>query len=373
MSGGLARRVAVLRALAGAEGSLVVDVGPVLKEPGRQSEIKLETLCEAMAAVGPWALALGPAEAALGPGVLLSAQRLAGGALTTLAAGPTDAEVAVPFVASQTFLLGSESAAMARTAEAAGLSAEPGDPVERLLREAESRRLRAVLATDGGVDRARELARAYPGLCAIAYRSSGAPGSTLEREGGVYLVGSGDRGRFVASLEWRDGLGEAPAVRVVELGPGVADDPEARAALAQYKRRLAEERLLELVARFPGPAFAGNQKCGSCHASAGQVWKASPHARALRTLEPDGSDADPDCVGCHVVGLGAEHGFRSRASTPHLADVGCESCHGPGAAHADRPNASRMPKVGRAACTGCHDADHSPGFDFDQAWPQVAH
>lgn len=373
MSGGLARRVAVLRALAGGKGSLVVDVGPVLKEAGRQSEIKLETLCEAMAPVGDWALALGPAEAALGPGALLSAQRLAGGALTTLAAGPQDAEVAAQHVATSVFLFGSESAGMAQSVQAAGLSPVAGDRVAWLVREAAERRLRAVLSTDGGAERARQLAQAHPGLFAVAYRSSGAPSSALEKEGSVYLVGSGDRGRFVSALEWRAGLDQPPSVRVVELGPGVADDPEARAALLQYKRRLAEERLLDMAPRFPGPAFAGNKACGSCHADADKAWRASKHSQALRTLEADGSDADPDCVGCHVVGLGSETGFRSRKTTPDRADVGCESCHGPGVEHAARPYEARMPKVGKASCAPCHNAEHSPGFDFDTAWPKVAH
>jgi hypothetical protein len=78
-------------------------------------------------------------------------------------------------------------------------------------------------------------------------------------------------------------------------------------------------------------------------------------------------------VGCHVVGLGSQSGFRSLAATPRLKDVGCESCHGPAAAHSQDPAAHKLPPVTAETCRTCHVAEHSPHFDFATFWPKIRH
>ena len=74
-----------------------------------------------------------------------------------------------------------------------------------------------------------------------------------------------------------------------------------------------------------------------------------------------GSDRDPECVICHVIGLGSEGGFVTEEKTPHLAGVGCENCHGPGSGHV---LASGQAPTGRpkTACEGCHTPEQSGGF-----------
>jgi hypothetical protein len=74
-----------------------------------------------------------------------------------------------------------------------------------------------------------------------------------------------------------------------------------------------------------------------------------------------------------VVGLNTEGGFRSPAETPHLKDVGCESCHGGGAAHAQAPTAQKMPRASAAACSQCHVPEHSPNFDYARFWAKIRH
>ena len=39
------------------------------------------------------------------------------------------------------------------------------------------------------------------------------------------------------------------------------------------------------------------------------------------------------CYVCHTVGNGWPSGFVDATNTPWLENVGCENCHGPGAAH----------------------------------------
>jgi hypothetical protein len=82
-------------------------------------------------------------------------------------------------------------------------------------------------------------------------------------------------------------------------------------------------------------------------------------------------DRDPTCVGCHVTGFLKAGGTSDIAiATTRLRDVGCESCHGPGIAHATAADNFKQTtttrKVGASVCLGCHTPDQTGG-DFDYA------
>ena len=57
-----------------------------------------------------------------------------------------------------------------------------------------------------------------------------------------------------------------------------------------------------------------------------------------------------------------------------MVQVGCESCHGPSLAHADNEEVHTA-YYARAAdrCTGCHDRENSPEFQFDPYWAKIRH
>ena len=177
--------------------------------------------------------------------------------------------------------------------------------------------------------------------------------------------------------------------------------------LGQYQAQLETLGLTGLglsPARHPtGRRFAGSAACADCHAASFQVWSDSGHAKALTTLEEQSPrrDGDPECLSCHVVGWAPQKfqpfdgGFMGMKATPHLAQQGCENCHGPAAAHAAAERGEpRVPVAERdklrselhldvampqerqkvlANCLECHDLDNSPKFDFDDYWPQVEH
>jgi len=115
--------------------------------------------------------------------------------------------------------------------------------------------------------------------------------------------------------------------------------------------------------------YSGNEVCGVCHEVEYETWSLTTHATAFDTLVKHGVEDDAECIGCHVVGHGAEGGFEDAASTPYLENVGCETCHGRGGPHLSGPRAEGF----ESTCVGCHDAKHSLGFDYATFLPIVSH
>jgi len=135
-----------------------------------------------------------------------------------------------------------------------------------------------------------------------------------------------------------------------------------------YQLMVKEENLLEKVIKVPLPnglEYLGSTSCGfgsSCHQYEYEKWSAKDHAKAYRTLVEAGSQYDPQCIRCHVVGLEYETGFVSEKSPEDLRNVGCEVCHGPGSKHmmavitAGEDTGTWEPQ---SACVDCHTPEHS--------------
>jgi hypothetical protein len=112
--------------------------------------------------------------------------------------------------------------------------------------------------------------------------------------------------------------------------------------------------------------YVGATACLDCHSQAHDTWAQTGHASALQTLKAVQQDKNSACLVCHTVGFGTPLGFKDEATTPHLAGVQCENCHGPGGNHvANVRDPSVRPKVTVAAevCGGCHTDFHHPTFD----------
>jgi len=75
---------------------------------------------------------------------------------------------------------------------------------------------------------------------------------------------------------------------------------------------------------------------------------------------------------CHTTGGVTRGGFTDAKTTPELANVQCEECHGPGVAHAAEPKKG-FGATGEETCRGCHTEDYNPNFDYDAMWKNVAH
>jgi hypothetical protein len=222
------------------------------------------------------------------------------------------------------------------------------------------------------------------------------PTSAPSRVGNVPLVFTGSRGRVLLDCQLHRGPdGGQVACELVPLpvsrtAPGGGGDPQVKDVILAHRHDVQAEGLLQQMAeRRPtasGAAYVGTATCAACHPSAMAAWETSKHARAWQTLVDAEKDpkrygwpvtAYPDCVGCHVVGYGERSGFRSFADTPHLADVGCERCHGPGSEHVAAGGQKPLGLIGGAQnsllCTQCHDYEQSPTFVYGDKWATIRH
>jgi len=133
-----------------------------------------------------------------------------------------------------------------------------------------------------------------------------------------------------------------------------------------YQQIVKDRNLMEKHPRFTLPdglEYAGSESCSSsdCHAYEYIEWTDNIHASAYATLEEVGSQYDPECVVCHVIGMDYESGFISEQQTPHLKDVGCENCHGPGSAHNEKPYEVKTSEP-KMTCIQCHTPEHSGDY-----------
>lgn len=325
----------VVRALLKQPNTYYVDIGNWTESEDRQDELKADALATLFADLKPAYLNVGPLDARMSEAKLDSLAEMTGGLLNR-SGDPRD--VGPLQIRANTSL-----------------------PYEGGKKE--------VLLLAAGKAEAERAATGGPGL--IVYSVSGDPAKDPTTVGTAVLVSSGDRCRNVGRIELI--AGKWTNFTLIELGPEKADDPHATAVYKSYLQRVADENLLDVLPRTQGPVkYAGSKSCASCHAQIYEDWKGTSHAHAYATLQSTGNDRDPECVGCHVVGLGDTSGFKSLKMTPKVANVGCESCHGPGSKHNRGPYAP-YGGAGEQACLPCHTLENSPGFSFKEYWPKIKH
>lgn len=372
MIGGTKRRATAINKLGVKGRTLLLENGGLVKGAGRQDEIKLETFSQLHAASHGAILNLTPSEAALGPGTVLSMMRLSSDRLLSASVRGSNELQIKPFRTEGPFLIGGIST---KSQELGSLLSLPpintADAARNLVENSSRLKKHLIVVFDGTRQEASDLAKQFPSIALIQYRSLGSPPSKSDRVGNTLLASPGDGGRYLIRLVWKSDRFNSYVP--IELDPGYKDDPAASSTYKTYLGRVDEENLLDNWARSESGKFVGSEACGKCHTEAHNIWKKSKHAHALHTLEKEGHQRDPDCVECHVVGLASIYGFKSRKETPDLADVGCESCHGAGAAHSASPKDVKMGPIGEKSCMPCHKIENSPKFNFADYWPKIKH
>ncbi len=149
-------------------------------------------------------------------------------------------------------------------------------------------------------------------------------------------------------------------------------------------------------------SFVGAVTCGMCHKSekAGKqldIWNASKHAQAYKTLQTKEADeiavkkgfktpaAKTDaCLKCHAVGYNVDAALLG-AKFKVEDGVQCESCHGAGSDYKDMKvmkvkedaisKGLVMHSDGEKFCVTCHNSE-SPsfkGFKYAEMWSKISH
>jgi len=432
MKGGMGRRHSLFKKLRQEKDWPVIgiDVGGMAKGYGRQAEIKFHRMADGLKQMGYDAIGLGMTDLRLNALELVS-------------------DVAKPsaFLSANVTLFGDETLTeKTRIVEAAGVKVgitgvlgnqaqrainnpdvgvvDAIAALEKLVPELNNQADFLVLLAYATVKETAELAERFPNFDLIVTAAGGdvPPGKAAVIEGSKsLLVEVGQKGMHAIVL---DILATNPQKPVphryhrVPLDAQLADSPEMKMLMGVYQEELQRLGFRELGIPTgdrapPHPQketlgkFVGSKKCMDCHETSYYIWKKTGHAKAFDTLvklDPP-RQFDPECISCHVIGWhptkyfpyeGGYESFdgdeaRGLAKTPHLIDVGCESCHGPGGAHVaaemgfDEALQWGMQKAmvvtqeevqdhaSDKYCRCCHDLDNSPEFDFATYWPKVEH
>lgn len=113
------------------------------------------------------------------------------------------------------------------------------------------------------------------------------------------------------------------------------------------------------------PSYIGEKSCLTCHKAQSESFPKNIHNDAYtvisdteRYLKLKKEGKEGSCLRCHVTGYGETGGFTDEASTPDMARVTCEGCHGPGgdhvAASSDDPETKRKTIQRKPDCGACH-------------------
>ncbi|MGB3051752.1 MAG: multiheme c-type cytochrome [Polyangiales bacterium] len=203
-----------------------------------------------------------------------------------------------------------------------------------------------------------------------------------EKSGDVDAADLESQRARLADLQKERQVLDAPATKTddnamsatwIPLPKKAPKDPQIEALMRKHDKVVNDANRVAFANLKPPPlgpgdmAYVGSAACSVCHQPAYSWWRNHAHGLAYRTLQERNKEYNLDCVGCHVTGYEQPGG----STVTHnldlgLVNVGCESCHGPGAAHAKDPEKfGSLRDTPESTCLQCHNAQHSDLFDYE--------
>jgi len=390
MLGGIDRRATTIRKIR-AEGApvLILDNGGFIDGVLEQPRLRRTFLLQAMQAMGWTVTGVGRFDLQAGVRRFISA--CAATSLPVVCANVLDLDGSRLFPADKilvangvrigvTAVLDPELIEAASPVRREVLFAEPADKLAEVLTSWRSKTDLKVLLYHGHYQRAAELAKALPDFdLIISGFKNDLEVKQMARVGKTSIVITGVQGKYLGRVDVADTNPPAfSRARSIPLSPEIEKDEDMLAMITLYRSILGdrwEDLVVKRKKRHPsGVRFVASRLCGACHKAAWEKHKETEHYHAMQTLKDDGSNTDPECVYCHVVGLDYLSGFKDMRRTPQHGFVGCDSCHGPGEEHMLNPVMETAPKAEpELCCLSCHNVEHSPKFDYETYWPKVEH
>jgi hypothetical protein len=150
------------------------------------------------------------------------------------------------------------------------------------------------------------------------------------------------------------------------LGSDLDGPSSVDAALDAFRERTGAAARARAAERPERSGYGSAAWCARCHEDRMAAWAYDPHAKAWDALVSRQATDDAECVQCHSTGYGQPGGFAelTPSNVRTFKAVQCEACHGPLAAHPSSSGGVEPAPVGPDACVGCHDAANSPQFDY---------
>lgn len=359
--GGLERRTSVFAAVPGAN-RLIVDTGSLVQGDGEQDLLKFRILMEAMRQLRYDLVHLSPEDVEIASN--LSVLNNADEPFDVIAAGGQGAGLSQSF--SRQFTVGDRTISV----NIAAFDARTGsaEQVTGLFPDSGSVQPVNILILGGCEGQAvQDLLHMMPPVidCVVCPSDADEPRLLSGPDARPLAFTVGRFGRYVSRITVRASMRERQlALRFADtpIVEKIAKDEALVRLYRSYQQLVVESRLLEKYPRIPLPqqdvTFVGTKVCARCHEYEHEKWGTQAHASAFASLEKVGSDRDPECVVCHVVGMEYSGGFVTAEQTPHLKDVGCEACHGPGSEHVRAAGQARTGEP-RKDCLKCHTPEHS--------------
>ncbi len=361
--GGLDRRSAVFNSVP-AKRRLIVDTGSFVEGDSEQDLIKFDIVVQAFSLLGYDVVNLTEEDIKIAGSLRLTDSI---GSLFNIITSerPTDANLPTKFT--KKFSLKSKTIAVT----VATFNAESA-PIEQL------GKLFTPPAFGGQTVNILILNRCGPGIinsitkkeivdCLVCPAESDEPGIISDPNKKPLVVSVGRFGRYICKLQIKPAKDKGKPELSFSVVPVEEDLRQEKSLLSlyeDYQQLVKGANLLEEIPRFflpNGLEYTGSESCKACHEYEYGKWSRNAHAHAYATLERVGSQFDPECVTCHVVGMEHESGFVSEQKTGHLKNVGCENCHGPGSEHIKTGGIVGFTGP-KSACIDCHTPETSGDY-----------
>jgi hypothetical protein len=202
--------------------------------------------------------------------------------------------------------------------------------------------------------------------CVICPSEADEPVQISDKGDKPLIITTGRLGKYVVKLNVLAGTCDHPDLRfnAIAVDETLKQDEALVSLYRVYQQLVKDTGLLGNYPKFSLPQgleYVGSRSCRMCHGYEYDKWSTKAHAHAYNTLVDAGVEYDPECVICHVVGMEYESGYVNETSTPHLKDVGCENCHGPGSEHI-KSGGTKPPADPKMTCLHCHTPDHSAEY-----------
>ena len=381
--GGLDRRYAVLNAV-GPQNRLIIDTGSLVSESTEQNLIKFNIIVQAFAQLGYDVVNLTEQD------ILIARQAGLldglGSLFNCITAGSPD-DVKLPAKFTKKFTLNGI------VFEAAVVTAETEDQISRLpdlfssTAAGSPSAVKILILNRADAKTVATVSEMRLFDLLIVPPQSDEPTLVSDTNASPLVISSGRLGKYVGRIQAIfDGAGQKPRLKFTSV-PVTEDIPQHQPLVELYKdyqRLVKDANIIEKQLRFILPGnleYVGSKYCKLCHDYEYEKWMTSKqvfvpglskqassdsrHADAFATLEKVGSEYDPECIVCHVVGMQYQTGYISPAKTPELKDVGCENCHGPGSEHLRSLGAIETSGP-MSTCSDCHTAEHSGEYLANQ-------